>query len=427
VSGKFDVLIVGAGPAGVTTAICLGNSGLKVAVIDKACFPREKICGDGLTLDVINQLFLISPRLYAAFMDFNSKLPCSGAEIFSPSLDRFSLGVRPDSEKKPMFTCRRIDFDDFMFGELKQYENVCTFENCIPLKIIHAGDSIILDTNQGRFEGSILVGADGVNSFVAREMGVKHITKEQQCVALRTYYRGLKPLSEGSAIEMYLAKEILPGYLWIFHLADGSSNVGLGMPAKVIKRKGIKLKKCFEGLLMSEPLKSRLAGAERTDAVRGRIIPMGGQKRDISGNRFILTGDAASLVDPITGEGVGNAIRSGRVAGKHIIRCFKSADFSGAANKAYDAEIYRRMKNEFRFHLSLQKLLYYPGLLNYILGSAANYPEVELSLKQLIWNLHSGAIFSRILLVFRLIYLFTFQRLFASRNRPKKGFSQQVS
>ncbi|MCX6287222.1 MAG: geranylgeranyl reductase family protein [Bacteroidetes bacterium] len=418
---KFDVLIVGAGPAGASTAICLGNSGLKVAVIEKAVFPREKICGDGLTLDVVNQLGIISEELAASFRNFSAKLPCYRAEIFSPDCKRISVAVRPQEEQKPMYTCRRSDFDNFLFQQLKQFENVSVFENCHPQKLIVNEDKVVLETGEDTFEGSIIVGADGVNSFVARELGVKHITREQQCVALRTYYKGLKPLREGSLIEMYLPGEILPGYLWIFHLGDGTSNVGIGMPATVINCKGINLKTCFEGLLMAEPLKSRLEGAERIEAVKGLIIPFGGLRRDISGYRFLLTGDAAALVDPITGEGVGNAIRSGRVAAGHIINSFKVNDFSGAFNKAYDNEIYRRMMPEFKFHLKLRSLLNHPSLLNYIVGSAADHPGIERSLQHLIWNLRVNKFGPRVMLVFRLMYMFTLQRLFVSVfNRKRK-------
>ncbi|MCX6281342.1 MAG: geranylgeranyl reductase family protein [Bacteroidetes bacterium] len=411
---KSDVIIVGAGPAGVSTAFCLGNSGLEVTLIDKAVFPREKICGDGLTLDVINQLALISDELAASFRDFSGKLPCYSAEIFSPDHRQFSVAVRPQQEERPMYTCRRSGFDYFLIQQLKQFGNVSIFENCHPHSLGIQEEKVLLEAGEDTFEAKIIIGADGVNSFVARELGVTRITKEHQCVALRTYYKGIQPLREGSLIEMYLPEEILPGYLWIFHLGDGSANVGVGMPATVINSKKINLKQCFEGLLMTEPLKSRLEGALRQEAVQGYTIPFGGLRREISGNRFLLAGDAASLVDPITGEGVGNAIRSGRVAAMHIIKCFKADDFSGMFNKAYEAEIYRRMMPEFRFHLKLRSLLNHPSLLNYIIGSAADYPSVERSLQRLIWNLNVNKLGPRIRLVFNLITIFTLQRLFAS-------------
>ncbi len=417
---KFDVLIVGAGPAGASAALCLRNSGLSAALIDKAVFPREKICGDGLTLDVINQLSLISGELAASFGNFTAKLPCYSAEIFSPDYRQISIEVRPKQEQRPMYTCRRSDFDNFLLDQVRKCGNVSVFENTHPQKLIIIEDRILLECGEDTFEGRIIAGADGVNSFVARELGVERITREQQCVAMRTYYTGLKPLREGSHIEMYLPVEILPGYLWIFHLGDGTSNVGVGMPATLINKKGITLKQCFEGLLMSEPLKSRLTGAVRTEAVKGYTIPYGGRRGPISGHRFLLAGDAAALVDPITGEGVGNAIRSGRVAAEHIINCFRADDFSAGFNKAYDDEIYRRMMPEFKFHNKFRSLLHHPSLLNYIIGTASDYPPVERSLQKLIWNLKVNKLGPRIRLVFSLIYMFTLQGLFASLTRPKR-------
>ncbi|MEI7490218.1 MAG: geranylgeranyl reductase family protein [Bacteroidota bacterium] len=417
---KFDVLIVGGGPAGVSTALCLRDSGLSAALIDKAVFPREKICGDGLTLDVVKQLALISEELAASFGNFTSKWPCYSAEIFSPDYSQISIAVRPKQEQRPMFTCRRADFDKFLIDQAKKLENISIFENTHPQKLVIDKDKVLLEAGEDTFEGRVIVGADGVNSFVARELGVERIGRGQQCVALRTYYTGLKPLREGSQIEMYLPVETLPGYLWIFHLGDGTSNVGVGMPAPVINKKGINLRKCFEGLLMSEPLKSRLAGAMRMEAVKGYTIPYGGRRRSISGHSFLLAGDAAALVDPISGEGVGNSIRSGRVAAGHIINCFRADDFSAGFNKAYDDEIYRRMMPEFKFHIMLRSLLKYPSLLNYFVGTASGHPRVGRSLQKLVWNLGINKLGSRIRLVLSLTYMFTLQGLFEPVSRPER-------
>lgn len=416
----FDIIIVGAGPAGSITAYCLGNSGYTVAVIDKMQFPREKICGDGLTLDVINQLNAISPLLGKSFQDFQRKLSCSGAEIFSPDSRKITLPVHPAENQKQMFTCKRMDFDYFLVRQLKQFSNITLFEQCIPQNIIQSNENILVETNMGRVEGKILVGADGVNSFVARQMKVQRITKEHQCVALRTYYRGVKPINSGNPIEMYLPKKILPGYIWIFHLEDGTANVGIGILASVINKKGIHLNKIFEELLQEEPLKSRLECATRIDRVKGLVIPLGGKERMISGGRFLLAGDAASLVDPVTGEGVANAIRSGRIAASHIIRCFELNSFSAGFNKEYDSEIYRRMMPEFRLHLTLRKLLKYPYLINHIIGAAASYPEIEGSLYQIMWNLDGSNQLKKLRILFKIAYIFTLKYLGLSiRSRFK--------
>ena len=95
------------------------------------------------------------------------------------------------------------------------------------------------------------------------------------------------------------------------------------------------------------------------------------KKRKISGERFLLAGDAASLVDPFTGEGVGNAIRSGRVAAEHVLKCFENGDFSENFNLEYDKEIYHRMWNELKLSRSMQKLFKHPRLINYAVSKAS--------------------------------------------------------
>lgn len=424
---KFDILIVGAGPAGSTTALCLGNSGLKVAVLEKASFPREKICGDGLTLDVVNQLSHISEKLADSFRNFSLKLSCHGAEIYSPSLHRLILEISPEKEEKPMYICRRIDFDNFLVRQVKEYKNISIFENCVPEKIICNPDHAVIETDKGIFEGSFVVGADGVNSFVAREMGVDRISKENQCVAVRTYYKGLKPLHSGNNIEMYLFKDILPNYLWIFHQSDGTSNVGLGILASVIKKRNINLNKCFEEFLQNELLRPRFENAERIESVKGHVIPLGGERRTISGDRFILTGDAAALVDPVTGEGVANAIRSGRLAAEHIISCFRENRFSPDKNKAYENKIYRKMMPEFRLHQNLQKLLYYPWLINYIIKATARHEEIRSSFQQLLWSLDVHSFRQRIRLILKLIYTLSILLLYVNLCKGNRKKSLRTS
>ena len=101
------------------------------------------------------------------------------------------------------------------------------------------------------------------------------------------------------------------------------------------------------------------------------------QKRKISGDRFLLLGDAASLIDPFTGEGIGNAIRSGRVAAEHIVNAFKANDFSPSSNQAYDNEIYRRMWPELKMSRALQNLCRYPRLFNSVVNKANKSPHIH--------------------------------------------------
>ncbi len=113
------------------------------------------------------------------------------------------------------------------------------------------------------------------------------------------------------------------------------------------------------------------------ETIKGYGLPLGSKKRNISGERFLLTGDAAALIDPFSGEGIANAIRSGRVAADHTIQCFEQNDFSAAFNKAYDKEIYRRMWNEFKISKTLQRIINYPRLFNFVIKRVNNSKRLQ--------------------------------------------------
>lgn len=404
----------------MSTALKLASSGLKIAIFDKAVFPREKTCGDGLTLDVINQLSDVSESLNKAFKLFPKKLESNEAMLFSPDFSKIRIPFHYKQESKPLYTCRRIDFDHLMFQQIKEHENITVFENCKAQKVEFEESRVLLTANEMLFEGSIIVGADGANSMLIRQMKLKRIQKENQSVGLTTYYRGISPLNHNNPIEIYFLKDILPGYLWIFHLPDGKSNVGVGMPASDIIKQKINLKKKFEDLLASEPFRSRFSEATRESDVKGHTLPSEHSKRTISGTRFLLTGDAAALIDPFTGEGVGSAIRSGRVAAEHILACFKVRDFSANYNKKYDNEIYRRLLSEYKMNHTIQKLCRYPWLLNYIFSSVDKYPELEKKLNLAFLKLQSNTVESKIIFVYKTLAIFSTHRLFVSIFRKRR-------
>jgi geranylgeranyl reductase family protein len=411
---KFDVLIIGAGPAGLSTALKLAKSGLKIAIFDKAVFPREKTCGDGLTFDVINQLADVSESLNEAFKQFPKKQESREAMMFSPDFSRMSIPLQYGQLGQPFYTCRRIDFDHLMFQQLKQHKNISVFENCKVQKVEIKDERVLLTANDSFFEGSMLVGSDGANSMFFRAMKINRIQKEHQAVGLTTYYSGLEPLNQNNPIELYFLKDLLPYYLWIFHLPGGMANVGICMLASAISKQKVNFNQMFEDLLASEPFKSRFLNAKRESKVKGHMLPSGFNKRTISGNRFLLAGDAASLIDPFTGEGVGNAIRSGRVAAEHIADCFRENDFSADFNKKYDDEIYRRRLPEYKMNHVFRNLCRYPWLLNYVFGSVDRYPDLEKKLNLAFFELQSNTVKSKIVFIYKTLAIFSIQRLIVS-------------
>ncbi|MEJ7821109.1 MAG: geranylgeranyl reductase, partial [Chitinophagaceae bacterium] len=224
----------------------------------------------------------------------------------------------------------------------------------------------------------IAIGADGAHSVISRNIGDIKVDKKHHSAGLRIYYEGVSSFHEEGFIELHFFKEILPGYLWIFPLADNKANVGIGMLSSVVAKEKVDLKKVLQKLITTHPnLKDRFKNAKPLETIKGYGLPLGSKKRNISGERFLLAGDAAALIDPFSGEGIANAIRSGRVAADHTIKCFEQKNFSAAFNKTYDKEIYRRMWNEFKISKTLQRIINYPRLFNFVLKRINNSKRLQ--------------------------------------------------
>jgi len=367
VAKNFDIIIVGAGPAGAACAIKLAQAGLEVAVLDKASFPRDKTCGDALSIDVVNQLAMLSDKLAAEFNALAAKVPSYGVKIFSPNHRYVDIPFVYKSQKSCGYICRRTDFDNLLFQHLRGYNNIRVFENCVVDKVVRQPGGVVVQTSQGDFTAEMVIGADGANSVVAKHLGPIKVEKKHYSAGLRVYYEGVTSFHEDNYIELHFFQDILPGYLWVFPLPDNKANVGIGVLSSTVSEKKINLKEALQQLIESAPnLKERFKDARPLETVKGYGLPLGSKMRKISGERFLLTGDAAALIDPFSGEGIGNAIRSGRVAAEHVLKCFEQKDFSAEFNQAYDKEIYRRMDKEFKVSHNLQKLCRYPWLFNFV-------------------------------------------------------------
>jgi geranylgeranyl reductase family protein len=374
----FDVIIVGAGPAGTATATALQNSGLSVALLDKAVFPRDKICGDALSVDVVNQLEILSPLLSKEFDSFDKKIPSYGVRIFSPDRNHIDIPFYYKGQKASGYISQRTDFDHLLVRHLTHVSNVKLFEGCEVLSVKCNEEIVQLKTTNGIFTAAMVVGADGAHSIVGKELQRTVLDKDHYSAGLRVYYEGVSSFHGENFIELHFFKDILPGYLWIFPLPNNRANVGIGVLSSVVSSRKINLREVLQDLLKTDDrFKERFRSANALETAKGFGLPLGSRQQKLSGNRFLLAGDAASLIDPFSGEGIANAIRSGRVAASHIISAFQKQDFSESFNVKYDREIYRRMWKELKLSHGLQKLCRYPFLFNFIVKKARSSPYVR--------------------------------------------------
>lgn len=383
----YDILIAGAGPAGATAALILARKGFSIAVLEKATFPRDKICGDALSVDVVNQLSMISPALPASFQALSAKVESRGVRIISPDHGIVDLPFKHHGSHACGYISPRLAFDNLLVEHFISFQNISFIQDCELTDIEVAADHIKIETSKGSIVGKVIIGADGAQSLVGKKLTTEKMDRNHHSAGLRVYYENLRGFHEGNYIELYFLKNILPGYLWIFPLPGDRANVGIGMLSSRVSEKKINLKKTLTEILTTHELfKCRFENAKPMETTKGFGLPLGSKRRTISGNRFVLAGDAASLIDPFSGEGIANAIRSGRIAADHIAKCFQSNDFSASFNKEYDREVYRRMGNEFMISRSLQRLCMYPWLFNAVVRKANRNPAVHEALTDALSN-----------------------------------------
>ena len=378
---EFDILIAGAGPAGCTLALNLAPKGYRIGIIEKDIFPRHKICGDALSGKVLNVMKRIPGDVYTDFLRNVDKIPSWGIRFIAPNhheVDIPFLLNREENHMPPGYVCKRNDFDNFMFDRLQDYSNIHIFQGERIERVTTHRDNVLANTANHEFTGKIIAGADGVHSTVRKFMHDATIDKHHFCVGIRGYYENVIGLHPENYIELIFLKRLLPGYFWIFPSTRGQVNAGFGMMQHRISRRRENLTHILEDIINNDPLIApRFRSARLTAKPEAHTLPLGSFRLTRSGNRFILLGDAAFLVDPFSGEGIGNAMASGEIAAAILEDNFKTNNFTAEALKTYDTRIQKRFAQEFKTMTAMQQLAGSSGLFNFVVNKARNNREVR--------------------------------------------------
>ena len=377
---EFDLLIAGAGPAGCTLALNLAGKGLSIGIIEKDVFPRNKICGDALSGKVLSVMKRIPGDVYDDFLQNVDKIPSRGIRFFAPNHHEIDIpfllnGMAGD--QAPGYVCRRNDFDNFMFGKLKDYHNIKVFQGERLTQVTSHPEYILAKTHNHEFRGKVIAGADGVHSVVRKNLGGNGIPRKHFCVGIRGYYEHVTGLHPENFIELIFLKNLLPGYFWIFPSTGGMVNAGFGMLQSRISERRVNLAHLLDDIITSDPLVApRFLNARPVSKPQAHILPLGTLHFNRSGQRFILLGDAGFLVDPFSGEGIGNAMASGEIAAAILEENFKNDDFSAQALKPYDIRLRHRFSEEFRTLSVMQYLAGSHHLFNLVVDKARKNKEL---------------------------------------------------
>ena len=389
-------IIIGAGPAGAGTSFFLSKHGIDHIIIDKETFPRDKVCGDACSGKTALVIERANPDwLKEVLQDTRAYMPSWGITFVAPNSKRLDIPFKTNRTKEdpaPGFTAPRLVFDDFIFRKITSPHSR-VFEDARVQKIEQENGKITvhMDCNGVEYEinSSVIVGCDGDKSIVRKKFFSHDTMPKSNAVGLRAYYEGVTGLHEENFLELHFLNEMLPGYLWIFPLPNGRANVGVGILSETVRKKKINLREQMLHAITNNPaLAPRFANAKLIDKIQGWGLPLAYGQQAISTENVLLVGDAASLVDPFSGEGIGNAMYSGMLAAHCIKAGVDSENYSAAFFKQqYDDVVYKRLGDEFRISATLQRLCRYPWLFNFVVNKAYKSPTLRNTISGMFYDM----------------------------------------
>lgn len=309
---RAKVLVVGAGPAGVAAAIGLRDRGHDVVVIDKAVFPRDKCCGDGLTTNALRRLeeLGLDPALVPDWQQ------CSDVEIRSPKGRTVSMSLPGEGVFAAIAPRAQLDY---------ALVNLCRSKG-VAVEEGHAFESVVVnDSNRvvarveglGEIEADWIVAADGMWSPVRRSLGLSESGYLGEWHAFRQYASHVTG-SAAHTLHVWFDADLLPGYAWSFPLPGGRANVGFGM----LRRDGESMQtmRATWSDLLARPHVAEALGSQvqMEDRHTAWPIPARIDRTVHSSGRVLFVGDAVCATDVMTGEGIGQALESGMVAAEAI-------------------------------------------------------------------------------------------------------------
>ncbi|MBT3664952.1 geranylgeranyl reductase family protein [bacterium] len=375
----YDAIIVGAGPAGSSAAIYCNKLGLNTLLLDKSIFPRDKICGDALSgksVKILEELDLLQDldKLDGAIVN---------RIIFgNPNHSECELHLNKSLNKRHIshgFVIPRKIFDNYLFKKASDVSNVVSGFNVEDL--IYNKSQVIgvkgksINGEQKKYFGNIVLGADGPYSIISRKSGLYNSDMNYTAVGLRCYYENVEDLTD--QIELHYVNETIPGYFWIFPAGNKKANIGVGLLKSRAKKKKYNLQQIMKQVINSKNFKHRFKNSNALEKPKGWNLPFGNTKRGNHGNGFLLLGDAAGLVDPFTGEGIGNAMESGKIAADIVLKAKKLNNFSNQILSEYDKVLWEYLGSELKTSTLLLKLAHYRILLNFVIDRASRNKNIK--------------------------------------------------
>ncbi|OYT61669.1 geranylgeranyl reductase [Methanosarcinales archaeon ex4484_138] len=336
---EYDVVIIGAGPAGAIAAKTCAEEGLKTLILERKKIPRFKVCAGGISAGALSELnFKIEEDLV--------ERECYGARV---NYKDYQIELKKRSKMAIMVS--RDRFDAYLTS--RAVEAGANLHDSEKATTLHQKEKeIVVETEKEEYRAKVVIGADGVNSTTSKYVRAPFKPEEVGlCIAadipaeneeVDSYIEGAVEFNFGIA---------RMGYAWVFP-KEKHFSVGIGGVSTAMKDSKVK----FTEFLQKKGL--------NTDAtIRTYPLPRGGYEREVCSDRIILVGDAAGFVDPFLGEGIKYAFMSGKLAAKRILKSYENDDFSKTALNGYKKECHESFTEHLTYGLKLTRLMNrYPNI-----------------------------------------------------------------
>jgi geranylgeranyl reductase family protein len=405
-----DVIVVGAGPSGSTAAFYLAQAGLNVLLIEKSRFPRDKVCGDGLTPRAVKSLIAMGVdvteeagwlrnkglRVIGGGMRLEldwpelSSWPGYGLVRPRPSLDE-QLARRAQAAGVKLLEGTTVTgpvLNDN--GRIVGVETTAEAEE----KSKPESRSDNTERTRGsirRYHARVVVAADGNSSRLSVAMGLRKRDDRPMGVAVRSYYTSPRHKDDylESWLDLWDGDRLLPGYGWIFGMGDGTSNVGLGMLNTSDAFGKTDYRELLKRWLRSMPEEWGYVEENRTEPVRGAALPMGFNRTPQYYKGLLLAGDAAGMVNPFNGEGIAYAMESGELLARVVAQALARPARAETERvlRSYPQELQAAYGRYYTLGRVFVELIGRPKLMRYATSRGMHHPQLMRFALKLLANL----------------------------------------
>jgi geranylgeranyl reductase family protein len=391
VSDAYDALVIGGGPGGAATAFHLASGGARVLLCEKQRYPRDKVCGDGLTPRAVRALDHMGLRQEYQDWSRSAGLKVHGGghviELPWPELEDFpSFGLarpRTDLDQLLARTAAKAGAD---LWEATEVVEPLVERGLVRGAVVRREGEDPVDVR-----AEVVVAADGASSRFAQALGLRRDEGRPIGVAIRQYYRSERDTDPwiDSYLELWRGGDLLPGYGWVFPLADGTVNIGVGLLNTSAHCGNINYRKLLKEWVPTVGPEWGFTAADAVAKPRSHPLPMGANRHPPVHRGVLFVGDAAGLVNPFNGEGIDYALESGELAALVALEVLESGDRERLL--AYRTAVERRFGSYFAVGRLFVRLIGDPRFMKLATTYGLPRPTLMKLVLKLLANLYEPA------------------------------------